>query len=305
MAVSLANPFTELDHDSRQTKAKLRQAPHLIRLWHLASFDAPTVAVIWALAFAWVAGIRLETWVPLLLACGTWTVYVGDRLLDAHRALGTRQLDLLRERHFFHWRHRRILIPLGCCSGILAVLLIIHRMPVVIRERNSILAAAALMYFSGVHSTTNGPAWLRRIASKELLVGLLFTAGCIAPTLSKIRFAYGSILSAWPLLACGAYFAALAWCNCCAIDAWESLGNESPVLTCTALLTFAGTAASALLAFTHPRAAILILTAAASSFLLLLLDRKRARIAPLYLRTLADAVLLAPALVLVVGVLRP
>ncbi len=61
--------------------------PRALHLWHLASLDAPTVAVVWTLAFAWAAGVHLDRWVLVLLASGTWTVYVGDRLLDAHRAI--------------------------------------------------------------------------------------------------------------------------------------------------------------------------------------------------------------------------
>ena len=65
--------------------------------------------VVWSLAFASVAKIYLPVWVPVLLALATWSIYIGDRLLDARRALRTGALHSLRERHFFHWRHRRLL----------------------------------------------------------------------------------------------------------------------------------------------------------------------------------------------------
>lgn len=301
MAVPLANPLTELEYPCRLIKAGSRQRWQWICFWHLASFDAPTVAVVWALAFAWLAKVHLDAWVPLLLACGTWSVYVGDRVFDAYRAIRTGRLDTLRERHFFHWRHRGKLIPLASCSAVAAAMLIVHRMPVVIRERNSVLAAAALMYFSGVHSTATLPAWLRRIASKELLVGVLFTAGCAAPTLSQMRISSAYMASLWPLLACCAYFAALAWSNCCAIESWESPGSTSRIGLRTGLLTVAGIAMAVVLAFAHPHAAALTLTATAGSALLLLLHRKRAQINPVMLRTLADAVLLTPALLLIAG----
>ncbi len=82
-----------------------------LRLWHLASLDAPTVAVVWSFAFAWSAGIKLPDWVSALLVLAVWPVYVIDRLLDARAGLRSQNLDRLRERHLFHWRHRRLLLP--------------------------------------------------------------------------------------------------------------------------------------------------------------------------------------------------
>lgn len=271
----------------------------LLILWHLRSFDAPTVAVVWAFAFAQVAGVHLRAWIAFLLFSGTWSVYVGDRLLDAHRAMRSGQLDALRERHFFHWRYRHTLIPLAACAAVLAGLLVMHLMPVAIRERNSLLAAAALMYFSGVHSAPSLPAWLRKIGSKELLVGVLFTAGCAAPTLA--HFASFPISNNWPLLPCFAFFAALAWCNCQAIESWESVPSESNVSLHAGLLSVAGIVLAASFMASHSSAAALVAVGAASSMLLLVLDRMRFSVPSLTLRALADAVLLLPAVLLALG----
>ena len=93
-------------------------APRPLRLWHLLSLDAPTVAVLWSLGFAKVAGVRLPGWVPVLLALMTWCVYISDRLLDARSAVHERQIRRLRQRHRFHWQYRRIfffLVPHRCC----------------------------------------------------------------------------------------------------------------------------------------------------------------------------------------------
>ena len=302
MALPLANPLIDQEYNSRRATTLARSVWRPLRLWHLASFDAPTVALVWALAFAWLAGAHLEPWVLALLASGTWTVYVADRLLDAYRAIHSGRLSALRERHFFHWRHRRALIPLASCSAALAAALIAHRMPIAVRERNSVLAAAALIYFSGVHSAVKVPTRLRQIVSKEMLVGLLFTAGCAVPTISRMRFTGGSFISvAWPLLVCCAYFAALAWANCGAIESWESPVANAGVLLRTGLLTGAGVATSTVLSFRHSRAAALVIAGTVSSLLLSLLDRARWRISPLALRVLADAVLLTPALLLAFG----
>ena len=71
----------------RRIQAGRFDAPAPLALWHLASLDAPTVAVTWSLAFAWAAQVRLPGWIPLLLALACWAVYVADRLLDARAAL--------------------------------------------------------------------------------------------------------------------------------------------------------------------------------------------------------------------------
>jgi hypothetical protein len=265
VALPLANPQTRRQDTCERSSAFTWRPPRTLLLWHLASLDAPSVAVTWALAFAWVAGVHLDAWIPLLLACGTWTVYVGDRLLDAHRAITSEELDGLHERHYFHWRHRRLLVPLACVTAAVAVALVMRRMPVAARDRNAVLAAAALIYFSGVHSPARLPHWLRRMASKELLVGLLFTAGCAAPTLSRLPS------SDWQLFACLAIFAALAWVNCCAIESWESHSRRANVSLPTIVLGIACLTASAVLAFTDARASALVGCAGASALLLSLL----------------------------------
>lgn len=293
MALPLANPLRECEESSERTRTW--QAPRALHLWHLASLDAPTVAVVWALAFANAAGVHLELWVWLLLACGTWTVYIGDRLLDAHRAIRADNLDALRERHYFHWRHRRLLIPFACSTAAVAIELVARRMPVAVRSRDSVLAAAALMYFSGVHMTPELPGWVRKLVSKELLVGLLFTAGCAAPTLSRLHFAR------WPFFACLGLFAALAWVNCAAIEGWESSRSRTAIVRSTSVLGACGVAASVAFAATDTRASALACSVAASAFLLWLLDRIRNRVSPLTLRALADVVLLTPLIPVIMG----
>ncbi|MGA9585070.1 MAG: hypothetical protein WBQ95_07060 [Terracidiphilus sp.] len=293
MALPLANPLRQCEKSSERIRAW--QAPRALHLWHLASLDAPTVAVVWALAFANAAGVYLDLWVALLLACGTWTVYIGDRLLDAQRAIRSDNLDALRERHYFHWRHRRSLIPIACAAAAVAIGLVTRRMPVAVRSRDSVLAAAALMYFSGVHMTAELPEWVRKFVSKEWLVGLLFTAGCAAPTLSRLHFAQ------WPFLTCLALFVALAWLNCAAIESWESSKSQSAIFWRTSVLGACALAASGAFASTDIRASALACCVVASAFLLCLLDRTRSRISPVTLRTLADLVLLTPLIPVIIG----
>jgi hypothetical protein len=173
-------------------------------------------------------------------------------------------------------------------------------MPLGVRARNSVLAAAAMLYFTRVHSNRRPPL-LSEILSprlpKELLVGLLFTAACVLPVFSRAAELPGTGL--WPLVIAAVFFALLAWLNCRAIDRWES--RETPhrslrVFGPACLLAIAGLALAIFLAGLQTRPAALVAAGAASAFWLALLDRLRPRLTPLALRVAADLVLLCPIL---------
>jgi hypothetical protein len=282
---------------SRETDTRLR-APLLLRWWHLASLDAPTVAVVWSLSFARSAGVHFPSWVPLLVGLGTWCAYVGDRILDAGSALKTGKLESLRERHFFHWRHRRVLLPVAACAALASAAIVLAQMPTVIRARDSVLALAALAYFSIVHVPRLRPRWFK-LHSKEVLVGTLFTAGCALPTLTRLGDILPSVASVIFLFLAIGLYAALAWLNCWAIDRWEA-GVVSRSTTLPARFIGAGAAVLALpAALFVPRLSILLAACAASALLLGLLDLQRGRLTPLTLRCAADLVLLAPIICLV------
>jgi hypothetical protein len=299
-------------------------APGVLRLWHLASLDAPTVAVVWSLGFAWAAGIRLPAWIPALLALAAWAVYIGDRLLDVRGALRSGDLGGLRERHRFHHRHRRLLIPVAMAAACGAAAIVFTLMPAAARDRNSVLAVAALAYFTRVHSygrsagakTTGGKSagfGGARLFKKELLVGVLFTAACALPAFSRAVSLNEAKL--WPFAAAVVFFALLAWLNCHAIERWESGGGEGgcgeieahlktvipgtgiPALAC--LLALAGLLGASILSLVQPRTAALLCAGAASALLLALLDKMRGRMTPLALRAGADLVLLTPLVLLV------
>lgn len=322
MLTLLANPPAP-NRVSRRDQSEYRtlNVPRPLALWHLASIDAPTVAIVWSLAFAWTANIRLALWVPLLLALTTWAVYVGDRLLDAHSCLHWKRRSSLRERHYFHWRHRRVLLPLAVLAACAAAGIVFALMPPIAVRRDSILAAAALVYFSSVHGrrTVQRPAMKirRSFPGKELLVGLLFTTGCVLPAWQRIHAFAAPGTLVWQFVIPAVYFAALAWLNCFSIAQWEladqadgaCLGRvwvsfaksacvKSPNFRSATLLAFAGLLLAALASASHPRPAALLAAGAASALLLALLDCIRHRITPLALRVAADLVLLTPALLL-------
>ncbi|MGD0912337.1 MAG: hypothetical protein ABR928_10590 [Terracidiphilus sp.] len=279
--------------------------------WHLTSLDAPTVALAWAWSFAWATGTRLPLQAAAVIVLCVWTVYVGDRLLDASAALGSQMEDRLRERHYFHWRHRRVLIPLAAAAGTVAAILVLGCIPAVARERDSVLAAASLVYFARVHQSQLSPARRTRpffppIVTKELLVGVLFAAGCALPSLGAAWAA--PLTTRWVLAGCVAFLAALAWLNCHAIEQWESGAERNahqPLRSVAFGLALLGLVAGLLLYHAHPRPAILLAAAALSALLIAILDISNARtrplLAPVTLRAAADLVLLAPAVVIFVA----
>ena len=276
-------------------------APAPLRLWHLASLDAPTVAVVWSLAFAWAAGVHLPAWIPVRLALATWAVYIADRLLDARAALRTDKLNSLCERHLFHHRHRRLFLPIALGAACAALWIVFTQMPLIARERNSILAAAALAYFTGVHYSPRLPhlhpsplVKLSPLVKKELLVGLLFTAACALPAFS--RAAVQLAPTRGPLIAAAVVFALLAWLNCHAIDRWETPKpmHDPQIFAPACLLAFSALPLAGFLSSIQPRFAALLVAGAAGALLLAVLDRSRTRLTPLALRAGADLALLTP-----------
>jgi len=307
---------------------RIFDAPRAVALWHLVSLDAPTVAVVWSLAFAWAGGIHLSSRVVLVLALATSCAYVGDRLLDT-QVLGARAgLELsmrpelrrpeLRERHYFHWRNRRVFVPLAGAAACVAAIMALGFLPDVVRERGSVLAAAALAYFSGVHAAP----WLERrrhslprLVSKEFLVAVLFTAGCILPAWSRMRQAGAREFSLTWFWIDGIYFVAVAWLNCRFIARWEreksglKAGEQrryfwafnifpahSTDFSAAVLLASAGLLLACVAFGSHSRASALLAAGALSALLLATLDSLRARMTPLALRAAADLVLLTPLL---------
>lgn len=273
--------------------ARIFDAPRSLRLWHLASLDAPTVAAVWTLAFAWAAGVRLPHWVPLLLALTAWAVYIADRLLDARAHLRAAPLRL-RERHFFHWRFRKVFVPLGAAAACAAAWLVFTRMSSGIRERDTVLCAAVFVYFTGVHARRIRRWFPRLLVRKELLVGVLFTAACALPAWYRGRFA-GAGRPLGPLLLPVLLFALLAWLNCHLIEHWETHAERRRGPHPAVALALAGAALAVYLAAARqPAAGALAASGAVSALLLALLDRLRQRLTPVALRTGADLVLLTP-----------
>lgn len=273
-------------------------APAALRFWHLTSLDAPTVAVTWAWAFAWASHLLLPAWILLLLGLVVWAIYIGDRLLDARRHRRNQSGHCLQERHYFHWRHRRILLPLAAISAAAALWLVGSDMSRVAIGKDSFVAAAALAYFSGVHTRRGepGPAsrLARRIVSREFVVGAIFSAGCILPLVSIAGARSQVRAEVNVLIPVALFFAILAWLNVRAIGDWESFASSNRVRRAAWGLVVCGLVLAIAFVPASPRMAALAVAGAASALLLALLDRFRRRFTPLALRIGADAVLLIP-----------
>jgi hypothetical protein len=281
--------------------------PRALAFWHLASLDAPTVAIVWSLAFAWAGGVRLPLWVPLLLALVTWSVYVADRLLDARAGLRKPAQHTLRARHRFHWRYRHALLPMAIAAACAAAAIVLAFMPPMARARDSVLAAAAVAYFSGVHS--GHKAWQlplkgpNSFPGKEFLVGVLFTAGCVLPSWHRPHALAAPGSTTWVFWIPAVFFAALAWLNCSCIARWEGIegppccddrSSRSPRSIALGLAAIGLLLTLLVAASAHSRAAALLAAGTTSALLLALLDRTRASMTPLALRAAADFVLLSP-----------
>lgn len=270
----------------------------MLRLWHLGSLDAPTVAVTWAWAFAWASHVRLPAWILLALGLVVWAIYIGDRLLDARRYRHNASGHPLQQRHYFHWRYRHILIPLAAISGGAALWLAGSHMSGAAMGKDSFVAAAATAYFSGVHARRGAPGLAarlaRRVVSREFVVGAIFSAGCVLPVVTIAGARHQMRPMAAVLIPAGLFFAMLAWLNVRAIGDWESFAVSGRVQWAARILAACGLVLAIALVPVSPRMAALCFSGAASALLLAVLDRSRRLLTPLALRIAADAVLLLP-----------
>lgn len=255
--------------------------------WHLLSLDAPTVAVLWAWGFAHAARVPLSATATAVLGLGAWMIYVADRLLDA---LPGGRCENLRERHFFHARHRRAFLVVGGCAGIVLLTLVGAGLPGAARRDDAAIFAVFLLYFLVVHLPG-----VRIRFPREVVVGVVFAAACVVPAWSQPGSSHAELAAMTGL------FAALCWLNCAAIHVWEHDG-PAPLIPAGALCV--ATAATGLAIYSGQSGSLrLDLAVLAASLLLFALDRDHRRSlrganppTTLAVRVLADAALLTPLL---------
>lgn len=264
---------------------------------NLLSLDAPLVAVAWLHVFArtWRLGYHpWEAYVTLGLA--VWAIYVGDRLLDVslHGGPGGK----LETRHRFHNQHRKVLGIAVILALVVAVVLVVTRMPMTI-YKHLLLGSVLVAGFFGLSMLSSQDA--EDVPhSKNILAGITFAFGT-AMTAHLYRSEYGI----YDLLFSREFvcFAVLCVLNISAIDLWEHAARSTD-LEIKASDELALTLPLTLLAFAALMFAVqdmttrpffyAILTGAA---LLYVLNRARSRFSLEALRVLADASLLIPVLV--------
>lgn len=253
--------------------------------WHLLSLDAPSVAALWCWSFGKAAHLELPPLAPLLLAVGTWLIYVADRILDG---LDSTKSTQLRQRHYFYLRHRTVFLLIGCVTTPLFAWVVFTRMSPVVRMEDAGVFVIAALYFLLVHAHGK---WAERWLPKELAVGVLFAAATAVPTWARAGDARANLL---PLVL---VFAVLCWLNCVAIESWEGAslwaGRHLQTLTASAAI-LAG--ALAIFSLNDSSRFYLLLASALSALILLWMARNRTSLTTLQLRVAADAALLTPLL---------
>jgi hypothetical protein len=262
----------------------------------LLSLDAPSVAVLWAWSLARAVGAEIAWSTLAVLGLGTWLIYIADRLLDGRPGAPIREL---RERHFFHARHRRALLMCAAIAVVPLAWLIVARLPAVARREDAWIFAVAMVYFAAVHLP-----FLRVRFPRELVVAIVFACACAVPAWSVAGYAHADMAVLVVL------FAALCWLNCSAIHAWERPEPSRRYRVSIMALAIAVAAGAFLLAARHnPGEFGLAAALFASSMLFLALDRDFRRslrrrqpdraLSALAMRVLADALLLTPVLLLI------
>jgi hypothetical protein len=287
---------------TKPTLKAIAHATNPLALWHLLSFDAPTVAVLWTWFIASANHIQLPLSSTLAMALAVWMLYAADRLMDA-RLMAVRLMDTnpthhedLEARHYFHHRHRSAFIT-GILLTSIALATLLPRLETEAIHLYLVLGGLVSGYFILIHATRSA----HRLP-KEIAVGLCFAAATFIPTVARrpdLRI---------PLLPAALLFATLCSLNCLFIYAWEHTHPDANHCTHTITrlalrnlpsLTIALTLCSTALSVLDHQAPWPIPCATAiSAALLLLLHHHRDSLSRITLRAAADLTLTAPILLL-------
>jgi hypothetical protein len=273
-------------------KASIQPQTPLV-LWHLLSFDAPTVAALWTWFIASANHIRLPISSTLAMATAVWMLYAADRLMDARLLRSNLAHEDLEARHYFHHRHRTAFLFGTLLASIALALLLPHLEPAAI-HLYLILGGLLFGYFILIHATPSA----HRLP-KEIAVGLFFAAATFIPTVARqpiLRIA---------LLPAAILFAALCSLNCLFIYAWEHTTYErTHAITRIALANLPSLSVALILSciglslFDRHLPWPIPCAIAISATLLLLLHHRRSNEPSTTLRAAADLVLLTPLLLL-------
>ena len=195
-----------------------RSSRNPVVYWHLLSFDAPTVAMLWTWFIARSNGVKLPVTSIIAMGVAVWLLYAADRLLDARSS----EASHLEPRHIFHSRHRRA-FHAGIALASLALVLLVDRITPAALQLYAILSAPLIGYFVLIHlqrKSATDPSGRRAPRStprlpKEIAVGLFFSAATFIPTVARNPSLRASLLPAAVL------FGLVCSLNCLFIYTWE------------------------------------------------------------------------------------
>jgi len=274
---------------------------------NLLSIDAPLVAVAWLYIFSrtWRMDSTPPWYAHVALGLTVWVIYVADRLLDV--SLRGSDSDRCEERHRFHAKHRKTFLISAGAASLIAVLLVVFRMPFAIYSYFLIAGFFVVAFFVLSLFSNDDP---HRIPyAKNVVAGFAFAYGT-AMTVHVFLPSLGGgsdMGGAWELLKFREFicFGVLCVLNISAIDLWEHANRSSDPevkaadeIALSLPLTLLGAAALVFALLDHEMTTrpffYAILTGAA---LLQILNRTRNRFSMESLRVLADAALLVPLLV--------
>lgn len=271
-------------------------------LWllpNLMSLDAPLVAMAWLYVFARTWRLGYHPWEAYAsLGLAVWVIYAADRLLDV--SLSAQPADQLEARHRFHVEHRRVFRISVVTAFLVALVLVVTRMPMAI-YKHLLLGGVMVAGFFGLSMLSSQDP--REVPhTKNIMAGLTFAFGT-----AMTAHVYRSEYDIYAMLASREFlsFAVLCILNISAIDLWEHASRSpdleikaSDELSLTLPLTALGAASLgyAVLDAQHSSRPFFyaILTGAG---LLYALNRQRGRFQMDTLRVLADVVMLLPVLV--------
>jgi len=267
-----------------------------IWLWpNLLSLDAPAVAIAWQLLFARCFRVHVPAADTMLLGFSVWMIYVADHVIDAFKIQSKKSLAA---RHFFCQHHLPRVLPFfiaALCTTMWVGVSELDRTTVL---AGLIMSAAIVFYFVAVHAA---PKSWARYWPKELAVGLLFGVGTCLPVLAEMGGRSERMLL--PL----AMFTMLLSVNAVSIEYWERRLTEmwQPItrwigrhLTAVALCVSSASLCLGVSSRMWPGPAALYFAGAAGGFSLVALGNTRLKLSSDALRVLADAALLAPAVIL-------
>lgn len=185
-------------------------------LWpNILSLDAPLVAVVWQILFSRTFRAHIHPSGILVLAFGTWLIYVADRILDG---LHNQPDAGLTARHRFYRQNRRRMFPSMGVVLAATIWLSVEDVSRAVLIMDLVLGFLVFLYLIVVHLA---PAAVQRRWPKEFLVALLFATGTIIPTWTDLPLLGMSFDFAFFL------FAATLWVNALGIECWERAPNRT------------------------------------------------------------------------------